>query len=126
MDQATLVARQIDDVPRLIDELKRDNFDLKAAFWLYRSEADQWFLNLVSDAVDQNGITEAYKAVFKAMRRLNDLWIDPFEVKLISPMDALAQAVTKFAPRRHAHLPTRVRGATLGDVSLENAYIYFT
>ena len=70
MDQATLVEHQIDDVPKLIDQLKVDNFDVKAAFWLYTSEADQWFLYLVSDVVDQKGITEAYKAVYKAMKRL--------------------------------------------------------
>jgi len=44
---------QLDDVPRLIDELKRDQFGVKAAFWLYSSEADQWYLYLASDIVDQ-------------------------------------------------------------------------
>jgi len=74
MDQATLVEHQIDDVPRLIDQLKRDNFDVKvkAAFWLYTSESEQWFLYLVSDVVDQKGISEAYKAVYKAMKRLTN------------------------------------------------------
>ncbi len=60
MDQATLVEHQIDDVPKLIDQLKMDHFDVKAAFWLYTSEAGQWFLYLVADVVDQKGITEAY------------------------------------------------------------------
>ena len=46
---------------------------MKAAFWLYTSEADQWFLYLVSDVVDQKGIIEAYKAVYKAMKRLTRL-----------------------------------------------------
>jgi len=63
MDQATLVEHQIYDVPRLIDQLKRDKIDVKAAFWLYTSEADQWFLYLVSGVVDRKGITEAYKLV---------------------------------------------------------------
>ncbi|HMF37618.1 MAG TPA: hypothetical protein VKF17_13305 [Isosphaeraceae bacterium] len=80
-----MVEHQIDDVPKLIDQLKVDNFDVKAAFWLYTSEAGQWFLYLVSDVVDQKGITEAYKAVYKAMKRLTRLWIDPFEVK--SPLE---------------------------------------
>ncbi|MFI5455288.1 MAG: hypothetical protein ACHRXM_07525 [Isosphaerales bacterium] len=66
MDQATLVEHQIDDVPRLIDQLEQDNIDVKAAFWLYTSEADQWFLYVVSDVVDRTGITEAYKLVHQA------------------------------------------------------------
>ena len=124
MDQATLVEHQIDDVPRLIDQLKRDNFDVKAAFWLYTSEADQWFLYLVSDVVAQQGITEAYKAVYKAMKRLTDLWIDPFEVKLVDPGDPVAKAVINFLSEQHARLPARVRRTNLADVYIENAYIY--
>lgn len=124
MDQATLVDHQIDDVPKLIDQLKRDNFDVKAAFWLYTSEADQWFLYLVSDVVAQQGITEAYIAVYKAMKRLTDLWIDPFEVKLVDPGDPVAKAVINFLSKQHARLPARVRRTNLGDVYIENAYIY--
>jgi len=44
MDQATLVANQIDDVPRLIDCIKEDNIDVKAVYWLYTSESDLWYL----------------------------------------------------------------------------------
>jgi hypothetical protein len=124
MDQATLVDDQIDDVPKLIGQLKQEHFDVKAAFWLFTSEADQWFLYIVSDVVDQRGITEAYKAVYQAMNPLTDLWIDPFEVKLVSPSDAIAKAVMDFQSRRRAPLPTRVRNANLGNVYIEGAYIY--
>jgi len=113
MDQATLVEHQIDDVPKLIDELKVDNFDVKAAFWLYTSEAGQWFLYLVSDVVDQK------------MKRLTKLWIDPFEVKLVGTGDPVAKAVIDFVSKQHAPLATRVRGTNLGDVYIENAYIYY-
>ena len=124
MDQATLVERQIDDVPRLIDQLRRDNFDVKAAFWLYTSEADQWFLYLVSDVVDQMGITEAYKAVCRAMRQLPDLWINPFEVKLVGPDDPVAKAVIDFLAKRPTRRPERIRGTRLGNVYIEDAYLY--
>jgi len=124
MDQATLVEHQIDDVPKLIDELKVDNFDVKAAFWLYTSEADQWFLYLVSDVVDQKGIKEAYKAVYKAMKRLTKPSIDPFEVKLVGPGDPVAKAVIDFVSKQYVPLAKRVRGTNLGNVYIENAYIY--
>ena len=124
MDQATLVEHQIDDVPKLIDQPKQDNFDVKAAFWLYTTEADQWFLYLVSDLVDQKGITEAYKGAYKAMRRMSGLWINPFEVKLVSPDDPVAKAVVEFLSKQRAPLPTRVRGMNLGHVYIESAYIY--
>jgi len=124
MDQATLVEHQIDDVPKLIDQLKQDNFDVRAAFWLFTSEADQWFLYLVSDVVDRNGITEAYKLVYKVLRRLTNLWINPFEVKLVSPDHPIAKAVIDFLSKQHAPRATWVRGTNLGDVYIEHAYIY--
>jgi hypothetical protein len=125
MDQATLVDHQIDDVPKLIDQLRLDNFDVEAAFWLYTSEADQWFLYLVSDAVDRVGTTQAYKSVYRSMRRLTGLWINPFEVKLVGPADPVAKAVLDHRAFAHAPLPTRVSGSYLGNVYIENAYIYY-
>ena len=89
------------------------------------SEGDQCFLYLVSDVVDQKGITEAYKAVYKAMKRLPKLGIGPFEVKLVGPGDPVAKAVIALVSGQHAPMPMRVRGASLGDAYIENAFIYY-
>ena len=124
MDQATLVEPEIDDVTRLVDQLRRDNLDVKAAFWLYTSEADQWFLYIASDAVDREGITEAYKAVGRAMRRLADLRIDRFQVKLVAPDEPVAKAFIDFQSGQHARLPRRIRATKLGEVYIENAYLF--
>jgi hypothetical protein len=124
MDQATLVDHQIDDVTKLVDHLRRDAFDVKAAFWLFTSEADQWFLYIASDAVNQKGITEAYKAVFRVMRRLPDLQIDPFQVKLVAPDDPVAKAVVDLLSWHHARPPMRIRSANLGEIYIEHSYIY--
>jgi hypothetical protein len=98
---------------------------VKAAFWLYTSEADQWFLYVVSDVVDQLGTTEAYKIVYRSMRRLPGIWINPFEVKLVGPDDPIAKEIVDFQAKTHAPLPTRVRGSRLGNIYIENAYIYY-
>ncbi|HKI18478.1 MAG TPA: hypothetical protein VKA15_11390 [Isosphaeraceae bacterium] len=125
MGYATLVEQEINDVPKLIDQLKRDNFDVKAAFWYYRSEADQWYLYLVSDAVHQNGIFESYMAVNKAIRQMTDLEIDPFHVKLVAPDDSIAKAIMDFLPERHERRPKRIWGMNLGGVHIESAYLYY-
>ncbi len=124
MDQAALVDRQLDDVPRLICELRRDQFDVKAAFWLYRSEADQWYLYLASDIVDQKGLKEAYKALDRSRSRLTDLRIGPFDIKLVGPDHPIAKAVMQTQTVLPAQFPTRMRGANLGGVFIEDAYIY--
>jgi len=124
MDQAALVDRQLDDVPRLICELRRDQFDVKAAFWLYTSESDQWYLYLASDIVDQKGLKEAYKAMDKSRSRLTDLRIGPFDIKLVGPDHPIAKAVMDLQTLLPAQFPTRMRGANLGRVFVEDAYIY--
>ena len=124
MDQATLVGPQIDDVTKLVDQLRRDGFDVKAAFWLYTSEADQWYLYIASDEVDQQGLFEAYKAVGRAMRQLPDLRIDPFQVKLVAPDDPVAKAVIDFLAKRQTRVPARIRGTRLGEILIEDAYLY--
>ena len=127
MDQATLVDHQIEDGAKLINQLGRDNFDVKAAYWLYTSQSEQWFLYLVSDVVNREGITEAYKRVYKAMRTLTNLWIERFDVKVVSPDDPVAKAIIDSLSKQHglfALMTTWVRGSKVGDVHIENAYIY--
>lgn len=124
MDQAALVNRQFDDVPRLIGGLERNNFDVKTALWLYSSEADQWYLYLASDIVDQKGAAQAYRELGRSMRRLTDLRIGQFDVKLIGPEHPLAKAVMEFQSISPDPRPTHVRGANLGKVYIEDAYIY--
>jgi len=126
MDQATLVEHEIDDVPKLIDQLKRENFDVKAAFWLYTSEADEWYLYLVTDAVDQeNGIFESYMVVNKTIRQMTDLEIDHFHVRLVAPRNPIAKAIMDFQSGPQVRPLRRIRGMRLGDVHIESAYLYY-
>lgn len=118
MDQATLVEHQIDDVSKLVDELKLEQLGVSAVFWLYASEADQWFLYLVSDVVDQQGITEAYRILYKAMRRLTNLSINRFEVKLVGPDEPVAKAIIDVVSEQQVPLPTWEPAAN-GSFSLD-------
>jgi hypothetical protein len=124
MDQATLVANQIDDVPRLIDRIKEDNIDVKAVYWLYTSESDLWYLYIATDLVDQIGITEAYKKVLKAMKQLPNLRIERFRLKLVSPADKVASAIVGFARMRRGPSPTEIQSSTLGGMHIEHAFVY--
>lgn len=123
MAQTTLVGFEIEDVPRLVDEIRRDNIDVKAAFWLYTSEADNWYLHIASDEVDQKGLFEAYKGVLGVMRRLPDLRIGRFQVKLVSPDDPLVKAILDYLSQRRGPLLTVIRGENLGGVYVEQAVV---
>jgi hypothetical protein len=123
MDQATLVANWIDDVPRLIDRIKEDNIDVKAVYWLYTSESDLWYLYIATDVVDQIGITEAYKNVLSAMRQLPNLRVERFRLKLVSPADKVASAIAGFLRMRHGPSPTEIQSSNLGGVYIEHAFV---
>src|SRR5206468_1563515 len=90
MAQATLVSHQIDDGKKLVAQLAQDHFDVTAAGWVKTSEEGKWSLYIASKEVDEKGITDAYGAVLTAIRSLPDLWVDPFDVKLIGPGDPIA------------------------------------
>jgi len=124
MDQTLLVDHELQDVPRLIVELRKDNFIPKAVFWLYSNEDNAWNICFVMDGIKEHGSRNQYLTLVKAMRRMNDLWIDPFAVKIIDSNDPLAKAVLDHLSTRHTKIPTRVRNARLGDVFVDSAYIY--
>jgi hypothetical protein len=129
MDQAALVENQIEIVPKLLAELKKLNFNVLAAYWLYTGEADQWYLYLVTDEIKNRGITESYKIINRTLKTLNQVlqtqWIDPFQVKLVNPDDETAKAVMDFKSNMKAPVPWTLRNTRLGDKYIENAYIFY-
>ncbi len=115
---------RIEDVARVVAQLKRDTIDVKVAFWLYTSETDQWFFHIATDLVNQIGITDAYKTVLRSMRQVPDLRIDRFQLKLVPPADATAKAILDFRSTLHVALPTEIRSSNLGGVYIEHAILY--
>jgi hypothetical protein len=122
--QASLVETQINDGQRLVEELVRDGFDVAAAFWLKAYDSD-WYLYVVSPVVEAEGIANAYRRVNAVLRRMPAPFrVDPFDVKLVGPADKLAQAVLNAQRRSPSKTPVRSGGASLGDLSVEEAYLY--
>jgi hypothetical protein len=115
---------QIDAGSKLIGALVSRNFPMSAAYWLYTGDAGQWYLYLVSEEVERRGINEAYKIVHGTMRRLSDLALDRFEVKLVSPSDPTAKAVTEHLTKHHGRTTSWLRGVSLHGAYFEGAYLY--
>jgi hypothetical protein len=136
MDQDPVVSDQTERGNRLIGELTADGFDVKIAFWAKPSDEGKWFLYLASPIVDREGPKAAYLTVYRVMKKIPDLWIEPLEVRVVGLKDSLAEAalaVTKpkvpdspFAvpnPRPYPGM-TQFGGSTLGGLSVDGAYIY--
>ena len=91
---------------------------------------------LASPLVDDKGPLEAYRRVHEVLSETPDVWLDPFEIRLIGLKDSLAEAASavikpKVADSRFAVQPprpypgmTRFNGSTLGGMSVDGALIY--
>jgi hypothetical protein len=124
MDQGALVEGQIDEGRKLIERLSQSHFDMTAAFWIKNSEDGQWLLYIASKVVDDKGLRAAYKDSHEAIKTEDLRWIDPFELRLIGAADPITKDVLDIQRRDPAQMPTRYRGPQLGNVAIDQAYIY--
>lgn len=136
MDQGTVVSEQTESGKRLIESLAAAGFEVPVAFWAKPTDEGKWFLYLASPFVDEKGPAAAYDLVLGVLRKRPDLWIDPFEVRVVGLNDSLAEAAlaatkpkvpdSPFAVSNPKPYPgmTRFGGSTLGGLSIDGAYIY--
>jgi hypothetical protein len=124
MDQGTLVEKQVDDGARVIAKLRESGFDVAAAWWMKSSDEGQWFLYIASKDVGDRGIKAAYHTIHTTMGTLGPLWVDRFEVKLVEPQNPIAQDVLGIMARYPDRTPTRYGGRKLGNVAIDDSYIY--
>jgi hypothetical protein len=127
MDTESPVKDVIDDGQRLVEEVSQGGFPVTAAFWLQASEDDRWYFYVVSPVVDDEGLARAYRRLHPLVRRMPQPFeIDPLEIKLIGPSNPIAQevlAIHRRAPGPRLS-PLRWGGQRLGNVSVEDAYLY--
>ena len=96
-----------------------------AVFWPVRVEKHEWKRGV--HYVGEDGATRsAYRRVNMVIREMQKegFAIDPFEIKLIGPHDPMARDMLTEGGSRLARTPTRFRGNRLGELTVEEAYIY--
>ena len=136
MDQDLLVMDQIDSGKRLIQAIAAEGVEVGVAFWAKLTEDGKWYLYVASSLVDSRGPRAVYRLVHDTLRKTADIWIDPFDVRVIGMNDSLAEAALEvikpkvpaspFAawnPRPYPGM-TRFGGSSLGGISVDGAYIY--
>ena len=124
MDQAILVENQIDDGQTLIDLLVKGGFNVTAACWLRTSEEGQWFLYIASKDVDAGGRGAGYAAMHGAIKQMTDPWLSIFEVKFIGAEEPIARDLLDLQRERQGKLPARLRRSRLGNLAVEEVYLY--
>jgi hypothetical protein len=124
MDTELLVEERIDGGQKLIDQLVRDGFDVRVAFWVKASEGGVWHLYIASPAVSPEKVVEAFRTVYASLSKLADPWVSHSEVKLLNGTDPAARAAVEIRDRLPGKSPTRYHGKRLGNLTIEEAYIY--
>jgi hypothetical protein len=123
MDQGPLVSEQIEAGAKFVREFDK-YAPVQAAFWLKASEERQWYLYIASDQINDSNVKAAYGEVLRLTGKIQDPWLDPFQVKLVGMNDGVAQAVLEIQRKYLGKIPMRYHGPRLGGVSVEEAYIY--
>lgn len=121
MDTATLVSDQIDDGARLIKLLHATGFEVTAAFWVYVTYEEEWYLYIASDVVDAVGSNVAYSKVLGNFEPGRFPSLSRSDIRLIGSQDPMVQTALQY---RHEKVPLKYGGRTLGKMIIDEAYLY--
>lgn len=124
MDTELLVDDRIDEGRALISELFTDAFDVAVAMWIKTSEEGRWFFYVGSSSVEVQELGNAYRRVYACLSRIPNSSIALSDIKLVNVGHAIARDAIAIRDRNPARIPTRYHGKRLGNLSIEDAYIY--
>ena len=108
----------------LLIQLLAQGFDVSVALWLRTHEDGLWFLYIASPQVGRAPIADAYRTAYTALARLKNVSIAISNIKLISPDNPIAIDAMAFRERSSAGVPSKYTGTRLGQLEVEEAYIY--
>ena len=121
MDQGPLVREQIAAGEKLIAEFSTYK-PVAAAFWAKESESGNWYLYLASELIDDSTKHADYGVVLRLIGQ--QVWLDPFQVKVISASDPIGRSVLDLVWKSHNLVPARCFSRRFGELSVDEAYIY--
>jgi hypothetical protein len=112
---------------RLLDRLAENGVPVTAAAWVKETETGDWYLYLATPLVtDDGGKRPAYHRVNEVIRTLlkEGFGMDRFAKKVIGPHDPIAAGLVANRNSRPGGPLTQFRGSRLGDLAVEEAFIY--
>ena len=106
-------------------EPKLPSFPVKAAFWLYYPESEEWRLVIATPLVDEQGSLKTYSQLqpFLFSIQPSDLSLQNIAVR--SPNDPLVRAFRRALRMAPGSLDLRFpKGTVEGRTYIEGAYVY--
>ena len=124
MDTITLANELIDDGRRLVDRLDEEGIPTIIACWVKPVEQDRWSLYIATPLVDETGAAKAYREVYRVLRSLGTSSVTDSDINLVGRNDAITGDVLEIKKRLRGKLPTRSTRPQLGNLAVEETYIY--
>jgi len=107
-----------------IDAGYGDLFRVKAAFWMFYPESEEWRLVIATPLVDEQGPLSTYRNVQHILFEIQPSDLSLQNIAVISPKDALAKAfrtAMRIAPESTYF---RSRRTSVAGHYVEDAYVY--
>lgn len=123
MAEELLVDDQIDNGQAIIDRLLADGHDVTTAFWIKNDEG-LWRMYLASPSFDERKPGETYLSIRDSLAKVPDEEARFWPLNLINDQNPIARDALKIAGRPGKKEGIRYRGPRLGDLAIEEAYIY--
>jgi hypothetical protein len=124
VDQEVLVDEAIEEGHDLIMKLIGEGCDVKVAFWARKRDGRLWSLYIATKPVAKASREDLWGVVLDAMEQVRPRTFDLTSLSLIQPKSPSATAAMKASQTRHPHRATRLLECTLGDLPIDEAYIY--
>ena len=124
MDTITLVDEVVDDGRQLLDRLHEEGIPTIMACWVKPVEEDRWSFYIATPLVDERGTGKAYREVYRLLRSLESSWVTDSDINLVGPNDPITRDVLEIRGRFGGRLPIRPRQHQLGNLAVEETYIY--
>jgi hypothetical protein len=121
----TLTGADVEFGKRLWDAL-RENRDFPTAgmFWLFEPGASEWHLMVASPLVDKLGPRDAYRVLSQVSRDVPADSAQLLKIELISPRQALYEALRKVFAKTKSVEGARLGGSQVQGMYVEDAYLY--
>ncbi len=126
MDKSTLVVSDYEAGKALLHALDQAGVEVKAAFWLYLSEPDEWRLHLALPEVAEKGPREGYERVQGILEQSQLEGLSLMNITVIAPDNNLVRLLRSVIRTGPGIAGIRLRGNVIDNVLIEDAYIYRT
>lgn len=117
----TLTDEQITDGELFIEQLTKAGITVDVAFWVRTTDGDSCYLYIALPIVDRDGLAAAYRTVFAELARNSPRSISRSDIRLVGSLNVTAQEALSY---RNHHLPPKFGGRKLGELIIDEAYIY--